>query len=165
MVTWRRVRQFLRAIWGRVRPAEQAAVIAYLSPEQACLFRLMDRCDRRHCLDVFYTLRDAGCRDELLLRAALLHDVGKVGSGLTVWHRVAVVLLASIRPAWLTCLAGDGRRWRRPFAVHMHHPELGARLVAAAGCRPEVVDLIRRHHDPRPDDARLVLLQWADERN
>jgi hypothetical protein len=129
------------------------------------LFRRMDRCDQRHCLDVHDTLYDAGWRDETLLQAALIHDVGKSGAGLTVWHRTLVVLMRRFVPRWLERLAADGRGWRAPLAVHVRHAELSARLAAGAGCSPQIVDLLRAHHVPDPRDERLAALQWADGLN
>jgi hypothetical protein len=169
---WRRVLQFFRATFGRVRPGEVAALQAILTPEQLALFRRMDRCDQRHSLDVVDTLRRAGHQDNDLLRAALLHDAGKSVAGgasplqrLTVWHRTAVVLMQSYTPGWLARLAADGRGWKRPFALHVHHAAASAALAAQAGCTSEVVALIRGHHEPEPNDRRAALLLWADEHN
>jgi hypothetical protein len=142
------------------------------------LFQRLDRSDHRHSLDMYDTLRQAGHQDRDLLQAALLHDAGKsVPAGgrsadargplqrLTVWHRTAVVLLQGLAPGWLARLAADGRGWKRPFAIHVQHAQASAELAAQAGCTPEAVALIRRHHEPDPDDNRLALLQWADEQN
>jgi len=176
--TLRRIRQFFRATLARVRPGELAETEALFTPAQMALFQRMERSDQRHCLDVFYTLRRAGHHDRALLQAALLHDAGKtVPAGgkstetrgllqrLTVWHRTLVVLLPSIAPNWMARLAADGRGWKRPFALHVQHAQTSAELAAQAGSAPEVVALIRRHHEPEPDDTRLALLQWADEQN
>jgi hypothetical protein len=168
----RRVLQFFRATFGRVRPGEIAALQAVLTPEQLALFRRMDRCDQRHSLDVMDTLRQAGHQDNDLLRAALLHDTGKSAAAgasplqrLTVWHRTAVVLMQSYTPGWLARLAADGRGWKRPFALHVHHAATSAALAAQAECTPKVVALIRGHHEPDPNDQRAALLLWADEQN
>jgi hypothetical protein len=160
-----RVWQFLRASLARVHPHEYILVEQLLSPAQATLFRQMARCDQRHSLDVLYTLQKAGDPKADLVVAALLHDVGKVGGRLTVWHRVAVVLLQRFAPGWLAHLAANGKGWRVPFAVHVQHPQVGAQRAADAGCSPETVDLIRRHHDTQPKDKLLVALQWADRQN
>jgi hypothetical protein len=159
--TW----QFLRATLGRVRAEECALARSTLTPAQFALFQRMPRCDQRHCLDVFYTLHRAGHRDDALLRAALIHDVGKAGGRLTVWHRVAVVLMNALVPGWLQRLGARDRGWRAPFAVHVRHAGQGARWAAEAGCSADVVRLIRRHHSSNPKDRRLALLVWADERN
>jgi hypothetical protein len=160
-----RVRQFLRAVTARIRPAERALVERYLSPSQAALFAQMARGDRRHGLDVFYALRAAGHDDRALLEAALLHDAGKAVVGLTVLHRVAVVLLDLASPPLVGRLAGDGSGWRAPFAAHVRHAENGAAIALSAGCSPETVALIRRHHAPTRDDERLSALQRADREN
>lgn len=160
-----RAKQFFRATFARVRRAEYALVEARLSPAQAALFRRMPRCDQRHCLDVFNTLYDAGYQDEALLQAALIHDVGKVEGRLTLGHRVAVVLLERFAPGWLARLAADGRGWKAPFVVHVRHAHLGAQRAARAGCLPDTVMLIDRHHDLCLEDERSAALQWADRKN
>ena len=166
-----RVRQFFRATFAQVRPGEIAALSAILTPAQMALFKRMQRCDQRHSLDVMCTLRRAGYDDLDLLQAALLHDTSKAVDArgplqrLTVWHRTAVVLMHKLAPGWLARLAADGRGWKRPFEIHVQHAQLSAALAAQAGCTPEVVALIRGHHNPEPNDKRLALLQWADEQN
>jgi putative nucleotidyltransferase with HDIG domain len=174
----RRIRQFFRASFARVRPDEIAEIEGILTPVQMALFQRMERGDQRHSLDILNTLRQAGQHDTDLLQAALLHDVGKtVPAGgraldarrplqrLTVWHRTLVVLLQKGAPGWLERLAADGRGWKRPFAAHVQHAQVSAELAAQVGSTPEVVDLIRKHHDPEPDDKRLALFQRADEQN
>jgi hypothetical protein len=171
----RRIRQFFRATFARVRPDEVAALQSVLTPAQVALFQRMDRSDQRHSLDVWNTLREAGHQGPDLQQAALLHDAGKsVLSGgepagalqrLTVWHRTVVVLLQSFAPGWLARLAADGRGWKAPLARHVQHAQASAALAAQAGCAPEAVELIRRHHEPEPDERRLALLKWADEQN
>jgi hypothetical protein len=159
--TW----QFLRATLGRVGPDEYALAASRLTAAQFALFQSMVRCDQRHCLDVFHTLYAAGHRDDALLQAALIHDVGKAAGRLTVWHRVAVVLMNAFAPRWLQRLGAQDRGWRAPFAAHIRHAQQSARWATEAGCSPDVVRLIHGHHQPNPNDRRLALLVWADERN
>lgn len=99
-----------------------------------------------------------------------MHDVGKSGGQLRLWHRVLIVLIEALRPQLLDRLASDEpRSWRYPFFVHQHHPELGAELAQAAGCSPTIVELIRRHQQPLANnllrthrDKLLAALQEAD---
>jgi hypothetical protein len=157
--------QFFRALFARVRQAEYSLLQVHLLPAQVALFRRMARSDQRHCLDVFYTLCDAGYYQAALLQAALIHDVGKSGGRLTLWHRVAVVLMQRFAPGWLARLADDGRGWKAPFAAHVRHAQVGAQWAAEAGCPSQVVDCIRRHHDPNPENEQWAALQWADLQN
>jgi hypothetical protein len=102
--------------------------------------------------------------------AALLHDAGKSGGRLRLWHRVFIVLIRAVRTPLLDRLAADEPRgWRYPFFVHQHHPELGAELAQAAACSPTTVELIRRHQEPPASnplrtrqDKLLAVLQEAD---
>ena len=73
----RRVAQFFRATFARVRTGEYDLIRERLTPAQAALFGRMSRSDQRHCLDVYTTLVRAGYQQDDLLIAALLHDVGK----------------------------------------------------------------------------------------
>jgi hypothetical protein len=160
-----RVRQFFRAMLGRVSAGERAIVDDTLSRGQAALFWRMARCDQRHGLDVYYRLRAAGHQDVALLAAALLHDVGKSGARLTVPHRVAIVLIEGLAPGWLARWAGGGKGWKAPFAAHLQHARTGATWAQAAGSSADVVMLIRQHHVSAPQDEQLIALQEADKGN
>ena len=172
-----RVQQFLDSLWPQVAQDERAILALWLPPRAAKLFLQMPRRDQRHSLNVFYTLRSAGHEHPDLLAAALLHDVGKSlyeGRRLHLWHRVAIVLLEAVAPAWLNKISALGSQpkslWH-PFYIHVRHPELGAALALNAGCSKLTAALIRRHQDPlraapvSQEDRLLAALQAADDLN
>ena len=168
-----RVRQFLRAAGTRVRPAavDEDLLNQVLPPRAVALFLAMPGYDRQHALAVFQALRAAGHDEPDLLAAALLHDVGKSGSGVArirIWHRVATVLLRALWPGAVERIGQDRPgSWRRSFFVQQHHAVLGAELAREACCSPGAVELIRRHEDAcaGSDDALLAALQAADSLN
>jgi len=84
-----------------------------------------------------------------VLAAALLHDAGKLDSGLATWARV---------PATVAGLVGRRRlvgRWngrssgfRRRVALYLDHPARGAARLRAAGSDPLTVAWAAEHHLP-----------------
>jgi hypothetical protein len=149
-----RVRQFMNALDAYIRPlarGERAEAQAWLPESTWPLFDGMPRNDQRHSLNVVRTLRAAGHDEPALMQAALLHDAAKSAGGVTLFHRIAVVLLKVSRPDWATRMAQTlppaRSSLRYPFWVHANHPKLGAEMAAAAGCDPLAVTLIRRHQE------------------
>ncbi len=157
-----RTRQFVGSLRPRVPAEERAELASLLSAGEQRLFESMTLRDQRHGLDVYRTLRRQGHQDAALLTAALLHDVGK--GRISLWHRVAYVLLGAGAPALLDRLAAEeGAGWRQALWRCVHHPERGAEMAAAAGSAPEVVRLIRLQESDEGVDSRLQLLRAADE--
>jgi len=146
-VGWRyRVGQFLGRLGARPTDEDLRLASEVLPPKALALFRTMAPGDQRHSLRVLRRLRGEGHCGPILEQAALLHDVGKAGAGLTLAHRSLTVILERVAPAFLQRLAGPAPRgWRRPFHAHLHHAEIGAARVAEAGCDPLVVALVRYH--------------------
>jgi hypothetical protein len=83
--------------------------------------------------------------------AALLHDVGKVESGLGTLARVGATLaaLGLGRRRLLTWASRGGRgRIAARLARYLDHDRIGAELLAAAGSDPLVVAWAGQHHLP-----------------
>jgi hypothetical protein len=159
-----RLAQFFMALSARLTPEERALVARTLSSSELRLFERMPRYDQRHCLEVYRLLRRGGYADPLLLRAALLHDCGKVdddGRPIPLLYYGLFVVLKRIAPALYAWAARDGRGPLRPFAVHAAHDERSARLAEAAGSPPELVATLR-DYAARRETERTSALSWAD---
>lgn len=139
-------------------------------PEQELFYRYT-HADQWHAIRVLHCLRDAGYNHPDLLAAALLHDVGKSRCPLSAWDRTVIVAGEALVPRRVKQWGlGSGDSWRRPFVARARHPEWGAEMATAAGSRPAVIELIRRHQDKldvaqSENDRLLTYLQWADDQN
>lgn len=165
-----RVQQFVAALLPTAR-SHSVLPWQWLAAAELELFHAQSRAVREHALTVADRLWASGHREPVLLRAALLHDVGKNTAGIGLWHRVALVLLQALSPELpLRIAVDDPQSWRYPFYVQLHHASRGAELLAAAGSDPHLVALVRAHHDVPPHccpceqwAAMLEALQQADE--
>lgn len=143
----------LRQVWHLLRRAPQPEELAWmrtlLTPPQQALFLAQQPGDQAHALVVARSLQQAGQAEPRLLRAALLHDVGKA-PGIPLAYRTLLVLLKRVAPGWLRQLSATEHGWLAPLARAVHHPELGAELVERAGSEAEVVALVRYHQNAQP---------------
>jgi hypothetical protein len=144
---WRHLsRRFFGALTARVSDDERAGLDRFLSPAERRLFLTQRIADQRHSLDLCARLRADGFDDPDLLRAALLHDVGKGAGSLPLACRVVYALLTWGAPSWAARLAQTDRPiWRRPFYLAAHHAAVGAAAARGAGSNPRVVSLIAGH--------------------
>jgi hypothetical protein len=167
MAARRRLRQFFAAVAARVTADERALVAQLLSPGELWLFERMPRFDQRHCLDVYHTLVRSGCTDPLLLRAALIHDCGKVddaGRPIPLVYYGVFVIVNKVAPALYRWAAQHGRGPLRPFAVHAAHEARSAELAEASGSPPGLVAILRDYAARRMTE-HTAALAWADEQN
>lgn len=139
-----RVWQFWSAMTAALSEEDEEVLRRNLTPQELARFKRMPLPDQRHSLDVYYTLRRRGYTNPDLLKAALLHDIGKADGNLRIWHRVAIVLVRALWPPALKWLAVP-QGWRYPFYVHYYHPIRGAEMAQELGCSTVTVELIRRH--------------------
>jgi len=154
----------VRRFVGSLRPGgpgqhADAWAQARLLPGERVLWRRMSGADRRHAVGVAERVERALGHEASrpVLAAALLHDVGKVESGLRTYGRVIATLSAKVAG---TDMAHTWRRQRgfaRRVGLYLLHPDLGADLLELAGSDPLTVAWTREHHLP-PD-------QWTVPRH
>ena len=96
--------------------------------------------DRRHAVAVARRVDNALDHPErAVLAAALLHDVGKVDSGLGTPARVVATLAAMVGGD--RARSGTGRIGR-----YLRHPSIGSALLAEAGSESLTVAWAAEHH-------------------
>jgi hypothetical protein len=144
-----RARQFWNAILRPEFHIQTESTLPSLIPAELLLFRQMQPSEQAHAFQVYKQLVQGGHKQKDLLTAALLHDVGKILSPLSVFDRVVIVVGKYIFPKAARRWAEEpGRSWRRPFRVAAFHSEWGADLLEKAGASRLAIELVRRHHDP-----------------
>ncbi|MHB9034135.1 MAG: hypothetical protein ACYC6L_13935 [Anaerolineae bacterium] len=166
---WYRIKQGWRQLTVLRRDDVLQQAQAVLSSAAFSQFQRLSPADQLHAVNVYRSLVSSGFNTPDLAQAALLHDVGKAGAKITLFHRTAVVLLRRFAPLTLQRLSSSQTSWRRPFFILVHHSQIGASLARACGCSTRTMWLIE-HHDLRPpvrtamiEDSELQALQAADD--
>ena len=121
-----------RRFFGSLRrggPADEAWALALLNEGERALWSRMSDADRRHAVGVAQSVPIE------LAVAALLHDVGKIESGLGTFARVGATLVGAVR-----------RDWRGRLGAYLRHDAIGAELLSHAGSDPLTVAWAREHH-------------------
>lgn len=99
----KRIRQFLRAIKAKLTNDDIIFINKYLNKKEQNLFFAMRVYDQRHVLNVAYTAQEIVKKNKyenidynLLIRACLLHDVGRTAKDICLMDKVISVLLGKI---------------------------------------------------------------------
>jgi hypothetical protein len=165
---------------GALRPGppawDERWALARLLPGERVLWSRMSAPDRRHAIQVARATarlleRDGDAPRREILAAALLHDVGKLASGLGTASRVAVTLAAVMLSENRIASRSRGRAprpaGRRAAARrYLAHDRIGGELLREAGSDELTIAWAEQHHLP-PErwtiDRRIgLLLRTAD---
>lgn len=128
---------------------DEAWVSGHLTPGERGLWDRLSNPDRRHAILVARRFVDRLSPDgpeRAAVAAALLHDVGKLRSGLGTWSRVAATLL--------------GPRGRR-FRDYHDHEAIGVEMLNTAGSAALTIALVGRLGDA--PTTLIDALSWADD--
>jgi putative nucleotidyltransferase with HDIG domain len=140
--------------------SDDAFAASHLPSAEYQLYMRMDVRDRHHaCLVAKALLHEHPEASSALLRAALLHDVGKSSAAYSGLERIAVHLYMPKSLPLEPRLPGLRGAWQR----HLHHDAYGAELIRQGGGDARVAELVGRHHRPG-EDIEARLLKEIDER-
>ncbi|MDR5658528.1 HD domain-containing protein [Serpentinicella sp. ANB-PHB4] len=138
-----RIRQFLLGLTAKMTENDHIFIDKFLNSKEKELFYRLRSSEQKHSVNVAY-----GCFKELnnntLTRAALLHDIGKVKSNLTLVNKALVVLSmkfninSKILPSFL----------RQALYFKAHHPEIGFEILNEFIEDEKMLSLVRYHHNP-----------------
>lgn len=145
------VRRFFGSLLpGGPSPAQQQWVDLQLTGGELELWHRMSGPDRRHAASVARDVERALGHEATrpVLAAALLHDVGKVESGLRTYGRVVATVSGMVAGREMAHTWRKQRGFTRKVGLYLLHPDLGADLLELAGSDPLTVAWAREHHLP-----------------
>jgi hypothetical protein len=159
---------------GPPRASDVAWVEGVLPPGAVALWSRMPNPDRRHSVAVARRVDHAlagtaYAGDARWLAAALLHDVGKIDSGLRTYGRVAATLAAGAAGRDHAETWSTRRGFTRRVGLYVQHPRLGADMIRVAGGPEEAAIWAAAHHQPGTWDATgiprevVAALESADD--
>jgi hypothetical protein len=159
----KRFAHLARRFFGALRPGGPSAadtrwVDSILTPEELSLWQRMKSHDRRHSVAVARRVEKilAGSKDAdpRWCAVALLHDVGKLDSGLGVFGRVGATVAGGLAGHDMAAVWSQKRGITRRVGLYLRHPELGATRIRVVGGREEAARWAEAHHD---EQARVAL--------
>ena len=158
-------------------PEDARLPAEYLNDRERELFQRMDRPDQEHSIRVARV-----CAQSLenhpqvdrraMMRAALLHDVGKIDAGLGLVFRTFWVLVKKLMPqtARAVALRGAGARpgsLRHKMWLQVTHAELGAQTLREMGVEEKVCELTVATGEPKQADdsidKRMIIAADGDK--
>lgn len=145
----------VKRFFGSVLPIGPSATDAawateHLLPDERAVWLRMSRQDRRHAVGVARRVEGALGHEATrpVLAAALLHDCGKVVSGLGTYGRVVATLSVKVAGHDVAMAWSETRGFTRRVGLYVEHPRLGADLLGLAGSAPLTVAWAAEHHLP-----------------
>ena len=147
-------RRFFGALWpGKPGAADVAWVATVLNERELAAWERMPNHDRRHSIrvarDVDAQLANTEYADDpRWAEAALLHDVGKLDSGLGVFGRVLATLAGAAAGHEMADAWSEKRGVTRKFGLYLRHPELGASRIRMCDGSREAALWAEAHQDP-----------------
>lgn len=158
-----RIRQFFKSITSKLTEADETFIQKYLNEYETETFYLLSKSEQVHSVSVAKGVLDELLKlnryDVLIVKAALLHDVGKINSGLNPFNKSLYVILNKISPNILSKFT-----FFRSVNVFYNHPQLAAKYLK--GEDDYMMFLIMNHHNyEQKNDDILMLMQKIDSEN
>lgn len=161
-----RVKQFYWSITSKLDLKDAALINEHLTEEEKKLFNNLSIYEQKHSArvteDVIKLCEANNINNEYLVKAALLHDIGKIYKKLNPVEKSIVVMLDNISK-------GKLKRFKKlkKIDVYYNHADKGYNILKNVGRYDErFLYLIKNHHnDCVFGDRELDILKICDSKN
>jgi len=166
------VRQFFQSILLHINDNDLKFCEQYLTINEYALFLKFSGFEKVHAVRTARKMqkiihRDSGVDERMMVRAALLHDIGRISGNISLFDKVWLKLVKYLMRPVYNRLAEKGRHpesGHRKFYIHKYHGEAAGDFLKRAGTDAAIIDVIARHaQKPKNTDSKeLKLLRVAD---
>jgi len=170
-----RVKQVIAALTASLTPEDKVFVSHNLNTAEQKLFWGMNLPDQRHAINVAQTALQLAQHQQkidinLLVKCALLHDVGKIKGDVSTIDKIITVMGYALSPRWAKQWGRLGRgskltNIRHAFYIYFNHAKRSAAMLSDIGTAPQIIKIVAKHHKAPADcdPLELVLLRKSDD--
>lgn len=160
-----RIKQFMWAMNTHMSFNEVQYTKEKLTVEEQSIFETLAKNEQKHCIRVCKAveaeLKLKKEENNILLKAALLHDVGKSKKKINIIFKAIIVVLDKITK-------GKIKKYTNIVYVNIYynHDKLGAEILKGINCDKRIVYLVGNHHNTKiKTDEELNLIRYFDNKN
>jgi len=160
-----RVKQFYWSLASKINDEDINFLKMYLDNHELQLFNQLPVYEQKHCInvarDVKLTCKQRELQWSILIKVALLHDIGKIYHIMNPIDKANMVIMHKITK-------GKIRKYKKNKNVNVYynHGEIGYNLLKKDGYNDRFLFLVRNHHnDNIMGDIELDVLKECDDRN
>lgn len=161
-----RLKQFFWSITSKISESDKEFIKTNLNIEEIKLFYMLSINDQKHSINTAFDIKKA-CSSmsevncDMLIKTALLHDIGKIKCNTNVVIKSLLVL-----GDFFTF--GKLRKFNtiRCIDSYYNHGEIGYRILKEFACDDKMLYLIKYHHDYEiKGNMDMDILRKYDNRN
>lgn len=155
-----RIKQFIWGITARINEDDKMLIDIYLDEHEKKMFYSLPTYEQAHSIrvarEVIRESKERGLYDIIVIKAALLHDIGKINTGLNIVTKSIMVIMDKLFPKFIKRLT-----FLDIVYAYYNHPEMALKYLNKHN--EYIKYLIKNHHNYHiNEDEKLVILQKAD---
>lgn len=160
-----RVKQFYWSINSKMEDKDRQFINEYLNKDELKLFHKLSKSEQKHSVKVAYDVKKV-CKQEsvdskLLIKAALLHDIGKTFKKLNAIDKSILVMADNITKGGIKKLSRI-----KKVNVYYNHGKIACDILGKYDYSKELLYLIENHHNFEiQGNKELKILRECDDMN
>jgi putative nucleotidyltransferase with HDIG domain len=155
-----RIKQFFWGLVSKLSDDDKYLINKYLDDYEIKLFYMLPGHEQVHSIkvakEVIYECKSKGINDKYLIKAAFLHDIGKIGSGLNIINKSILVILNKFIPKFLLKLVKF-----KSVNAYYNHPEIALEYLKNENDKIKYY-ILNHHNYNLKQDEKIKIIQNAD---
>lgn len=167
-----RLKQFGWSVTSRITKDDEEFLHHFLSATEKDLFDKLSLNERKHSIRVArsikstlsgheYNLNEIGLSENDMIKASLLHDIGKTAVSVNIIEKSIIVILDKITSGKLKNMTHN-----KKVNCYYYHGAIGYEILKKYGYNEKFLTLIRDHHVRNSHGNKaLEILKYSDNKN
>lgn len=158
----RRIKQFLLGIFSRLNSEDLDYINGKLDNDIRGIFADLSGYEKKHSVltakAIEKYLEDNNKVDPDLVKAALLHDIGKTRYHLNIIQKSVLVIFDYITGEKIKKYSGN-----KSIHIFYNHGEIGYDILKSMGYNDRILSIVRNHHNKSKNSDDLEILRKFDD--